>query len=493
MLSVGADARPRLTPLAVVVAAFGLMLLGVVSSAPMVLVAPAAALMALLGAGHRVLLRWQALLAGLLLVILFIPIRRYEFPGNLPFQLEPYRLYVLLLGAAWFSSLLIDSRIRARASGLEGPFTVIGVAILGSIVVNSGRIHADGLTTDVVKKTTFFVSFVVVFYVVVSVVRRLEDADPLVKILVAGGAVLGVLGIIEARIEYNPFDHLSDFLPFLDLAEPPLRDSRGGQVRAYASAQHPIAFGALLAMILPLSIYVARKERRPGWWAAAGIIGIGAVTSVSRTSIVMLLVIGLVFLLLRPASVKKLWPALVPAVLAVHFVLPGTLGTVHDLFFPKEGLIAAQSNAPAGSSRINSLGPALDEVADHPVLGQGYGTRIPEGPRRNTIIVDDQWLDTLLETGVIGFIGWLWLFIRYGRTLNREARKDHSHRGWLLVALSASVSSFAVAMAFYDAFSFIQVTLLMFVYLGIGMALVGVPARRAATSPALHEATAARS
>ncbi len=35
---------------------------------------------------------WPRLLAGLILVILFIPIRRYSLPGNLPFELEPYRL-----------------------------------------------------------------------------------------------------------------------------------------------------------------------------------------------------------------------------------------------------------------------------------------------------------------------------------------------------------------------------------------------------------------
>ena len=34
---------------------------------------------------------WQVLLAGLVLVILFIPIRRFTLPAALPFELEPYR------------------------------------------------------------------------------------------------------------------------------------------------------------------------------------------------------------------------------------------------------------------------------------------------------------------------------------------------------------------------------------------------------------------
>ena len=34
---------------------------------------------------------WPRLIAALILIILFIPIRRYTLPANLPFQLEPYR------------------------------------------------------------------------------------------------------------------------------------------------------------------------------------------------------------------------------------------------------------------------------------------------------------------------------------------------------------------------------------------------------------------
>ncbi len=46
----------------------------------------------------------------LILVILFIPIRRYSLPGNLPFELEPYRLLVALLLVGWGASLLVDPR-----------------------------------------------------------------------------------------------------------------------------------------------------------------------------------------------------------------------------------------------------------------------------------------------------------------------------------------------------------------------------------------------
>ena len=42
----------------------------------------------------------------------------------------------------------------------------------------------------------------------------------------------------------------------------------------------------------------------------------------------------------------------------------------------------------------------------------------------------------------------------------------------LLASLAAGITAFAVGMFTYDAFSFIQVTFLLFIYVGIGAALL---------------------
>src|SRR5688500_16876004 len=64
---------------------------------------------------RRSLLQWPSLLAALILVILLIPIKRYRIAVDLPFELEPYRIAVVLIAAVWGSSLLIDRRVRLRA------------------------------------------------------------------------------------------------------------------------------------------------------------------------------------------------------------------------------------------------------------------------------------------------------------------------------------------------------------------------------------------
>jgi O-antigen ligase len=95
----------------------------------------------------------------------------------------------------------------------------------------------------------------------------------------------------------------------------------------------------------------------------------------------------------------------------------------------------------------------------------------PTGSATSNNILDDQWLGTLLETGALGFVGWLWFFACAVRRFGAEAKRDGSARGWLLASITASVAAYGVGMLTYDAFSFIQVTFLLFILIGLGSAL----------------------
>jgi O-antigen ligase len=162
----------------------------------------------------------------------------------------------------------------------------------------------------------------------------------------------------------------------------------------------------------------------------------------------------------------------------VHFALPGTIGSLRGSFFPEGGLIEEQrlSAGQRGSGRIADLGPALrNEFVKKPVLGQGFGTRIVDKGRANAPILDNQWLGTLLETGFVGTLAWIWVFFRTVRRFGSRAKEDASPRGWLLVCVVASTIAFAVSMFTYDAFAFIQVTFLLYIMLAFGCVLVRAP------------------
>jgi len=424
------------------------------------------------------LLAWRLLLAVIILLILFVPVKLYSLPATLPFSLEPYRLVVAFVALGWIGSLLVDSRVRPRGSGVvDKPLAAFVAVVLVGEIVNHARVNAVG--GDVVKRLLFFASFFVVLYLIVSVANSRQDIDFLIKTLVIGGAVVGFFALIESRTGYNVFNHLSSFMPILRETGDTLDVSRGGQLRVVASSQHPIALGAAMVILIPPAVYLARVHR--GRWLFALLLNLGgAVASVSRTPMLMLLTVVVTFLWLRPAEVKRLWPALLPLVLMVHFALPGTIGNLKSSFFPKGGLIQEQQVGQVGSGRVSTLGPALRlEFKPNPILGEGFGTRVtkPDDVVRtaNAPILDDQWLGTLLETGLFGALAMAWIFVRFVRRVGREAKEDTSWRGWLLACIAASVTAYGVSMFTYDSFSFIQVTFLLFMLIGIGSAAYRLP------------------
>jgi O-antigen ligase len=430
-------------------------------------------LIAIIAAGHRTLLQWRMLLAGLILVILLIPIKRYRITADLPFELEPYRIAVMLIAAGWIASLLIDPRVRLRPTGFEGPLVLVVLAAVGSVMTNGAHISELGVDDKVLKSLTFLASFILILYLIVSVVKTRKMIDTLLRVLVGGGALVAFLAIIEARLGVNLFDRLT-IIPLLDQVPVSEFDERGGRVRAYGPAQHPIALSAGLVLLIAPAIYLAWSGKNNRWWAAVLMLVLGALSTMSRTAVVMLLVVGVVFFWLRRDETKRLWPFLLPALLVVHFALPGTIGGLKASFFPEGGLIANQSQS-VGSD----LGPALVEWSQNPVFGQGYGSRVVDGENPNAQILDNQWLGSLLETGIAGVLAFAWLFLRAVRRLGRAAKQDRTPAGSLYVALAASIAAFGVGMLTFDAFAFIQVTFFLFMLLAFAASALAIERRAA--------------
>ena len=265
------------------------------------------------------LTRWRNLVAALLLVILFIPIKRYGMPGQLPFQLEPYRVVVAVLALVWILAMLADPRVRLRRTGIDVPLILVLLVSLFSDLVNLSRVRP--ISTDVLKGQTFFISFFIVLYFVVSLVRTRGDLEFLVKLLGAGGGVVALSAIVERRTGYNVFNHLHTIFPLLRFegADESFRD---GRLRVLASSQHPIALSVLFVILLPLVIYLTRSGSR-AWMLVALIYVIAIFSTASRTGIIGLLVLLLVYLFLQPRTVLRAWPLAIPLLAVIHVAAPG--------------------------------------------------------------------------------------------------------------------------------------------------------------------------
>lgn len=429
---------------------------------------------------YRRLLAWPVLLGAIVGVILFVPIRRYTLGGGLPFLLEPYRVIVAIVLACWLAALLVDPRTRARRTGLEAPVLVFAAAVLVSLASNLALVSS--LSGPVLKHATFFASFFFVMYLAAGVIRNRRDLDGVVVLLVVGGTIVALAGLVEWKTETNLFNQLERFVPVLDLREEGIASTpeRGDRVRAYASAQHAIALGAALVMLMPLAIYLYRRSGKVAWLVCACVMVMGALATGSRTAVLMLVVDLVVFLWLKRGATVRLLPLLLPFVIACQVVMPGTLGTFRAIFFPKEGLVAEEYEGQGtGTGRLADVAPSLQQLNREPFFGQGFGTRLPseQDGKTNAIILDNQWLSSLLEVGVVGVLALMWLLVRAIARLRRRAKRDDSSFGWLLTAMTASVAAYGIGMLTFDAFSFAQVTFLLFIVLGLSAAALALEER----------------
>ena len=506
---VAAVRRPALPKSAVIlIAAVGLLIADVVGhgqgTMPAALVV---AIVVMLVAAH-VASRWSWLVSGLIIVDLLIPSDgRYTLGGGLPFELEPYRLFVALLLVGWLASLLCDPRVKIRRTGFEGPLGLILFAIVGSLILNPARVN--GAESFVIKSVWLEASFLLVIYFVVSVVRTRAILDWLVKILVCAGTIEGLGAIIERKKGFNIFNHEHLLLPIFHFNSIVVSvNTRGGDIRAQASSGSAIDLSATMAMLMPFALYLGVTRRQRRWYVAAAVLLGGDFAGGSRTGLIAVVVMLIIFLWLRPRETLRCWPALIPILIVVHFLDPGAIGGFYNGLFPSGGLVAQQSQTFTGAggvqenaNRLSRWGPELAEFSRYnPLFGEGFGTRITgktslnqtltgpldysfggqiaaNGSLEKSEILDDQWLGTLLEIGVLGLIGWIWLFGRSIRRLAVRAKLERNTlEGWLPVAIAASLAGFVASMLFYDAFSFTQGAFLVHLIIACAAVLLTLPA-----------------
>ena len=417
---------------------------------------------------------WYWLLAAWTLVLLFVPPRRYQLPVELPFELDLSRLLTMLLVGLFLLSLLADGRVRLRASGLEAPLAVVVLGVLGSELANPARVSL--YQGNVIKALAVLFGAIIAFYLTVNFVTSWRAVETMLTVLVLGGTVLAVLALFEVSSGWTPFAHLDRYVPFLAASEAEnFSDAiRSGRLRALSSSEHPIAFGALLAMLVPIAAALALRRRTPIWWLSLLVLAVGSVATISRTPVLMIVAAGLVFACLRPRESVRLAPAVICVVAATHFAMPGALGALRDAF-RLDRLVAEASTLPQSQyagGRLTDLTPSFEEVKARPLLGSGVGTRIVVGETANARVLDNQWLGSLLEMGVIGVVGLVWFFACAIRRLIRAARCAPDDDSILLAGLAAAIVGYAVGMFTYDALSFTQTEFAFFVIVGVGSALV---------------------
>ena len=423
---------------------------------------------------------WAWALGFLVLVIWLIPIKSYRLPVALPFNLELYRLVIIVFLFAWML-MAVQGRTQLLAGGLGVPLLLFGAGATLSLLVNHKAISRAGLETQSVKSLSYLLSFLIAFVLVYSTLQSLSDVELVLRAVVLGGVLVAIAGLIEERTRYNVFNHLHPFLPFLQQVHETGQKTRFGRLRVTASAQHPIALGAALVMTVPLSFYVARsavgRNARLFWIGASLVLCGAALATESRTVLSMIVVMAIVGLYVRRKAVLHFWPVVPVLLVLVHFAAPRTLSGLYHALSPRGGIVAQQQlrAGNVGSGRLADIGPGLRMWEATPVFGQGPGTSpvrgavVAQAAQGGQIIFDDQYLRELVEGGLIGFIALAWIVWGTVAKTARASRHVAGRTGDLLAAVAVACGGYAIGILTFDALSFVQVTLLFFVVAALGL------------------------
>jgi len=437
---------------------------------------------------------WPNAIAAFVLVMWLIPARGYRLPITLPFNLEPYRivfgvLLVVLVVAA------IYGRLTLEFLGFGVPLLILaGVAVVAAIL-NYQELSNAFEGGGAFKSLSYFLGFLAVFVLVASTIKTQAAMDTVVRALVIGATIVAFSAIYESRSGYNVFDQLADWIPVLIREARGGFEARGGNVRVYASAQHPIALSAALFMAFPLALYLVGRAstqlRSRLWIVAAGICAMGAVATISRTTVIMVVALGIVAVWVRGRKVVRFWPFLLVLPIAIHFAVPGALGGIYKAITFQGGGLAADAYArpgEQGSGRLADLGPGLRLWDESPLVGKGIGSQVTtkeagvaqtaEGAQGAVIIFDNEWLNTLVSLGVVGLVAVAWFVLGSLITIGRFARRVRGPRSDLAAACAAAIGAFGIAMFVFDAFAFVQATIFFFM-----IAAIGLQARRLGPRP----------
>ncbi|WP_127128531.1 O-antigen ligase [Georgenia sp. SYP-B2076] len=400
---------------------------------------------------------WFALTA-LPLLVLFLP-ASVVLPGPLLSNGWPGRLLVFWVAGA----VLLGWVRRPNAGGRPSPAEVACWVLLLGLVASLAAAQLREVSAEEAAGSLRVALVFLPLAVVALGVASLGDTRK-IDVLLAGIVVGATFSAVVAVAQFlSPFD-------FAQLVRPPgmvvqgigAMSDRGGFIRAQGSAGHPIEFGVLSGAVTPLAVHVARFAgtplRRHMAAIATALLVVGVLVSVTRSGVLTLVVAMAVYaVVLNTRQRLNLAAFALAAMVLARAAVPGLLGTITGFFLGASG-------DDSVTARLDDY-PRVDALfTQSPFIGRGLGTFLPD----LYFLLDNQYLLFLIEGGLVlvaAFLAFIALTLSSARgaVLRADSAADQSRAQ----ALTASVAAIAVSGFFFDLFSFAQVTVVLFLLVGL--------------------------
>lgn len=388
---------------------------------------------------------------------------------GIPLDIAPTMLFGLGMGVVWFCAQQVDT--LGAAKGRNAVRTALFCYAVAHLLTYGAATYS-GLPADELKATdrtliTLF-SVIAVGLAAVDGLRTRQGVERVLKCMVVGATFMSFVGILQSRLGYD----LTDLLTLPGLRSVSTEETileRSMFRRPSGTAGHPIEYGVMCAFTLPLALYFAfranrRKEPRQWvWWLCFVMISGGIMFSLSRSAILGAAVAGLVLFYSWSWRVRiRMAIAAGVFLVIMRILVPGLVGTLVALFsnFGRDDSI---------KGRLVDYAPTSLRIERYPWLGHGVGTNLP----LKYGWLDNQYLMTLLDNGIVGLVALLGVFLSgiYAALRVRSLTGDPELRD-LAMTLVACLAVPTVAAVTFDMLAYAMITGLVFLTVGACGALL---------------------
>jgi hypothetical protein len=397
-----------------------------------------------------------------------IPSRSHAVPMLQLFALTvmiiPADTVIKTIGAQGYAAALVGmfafaAYVAAALLGLHDPLRhrhpvrgvlcVFWITILVSyVLMDRGTIdETEALAADrLIMQLTVITG---VALVAAECLNSLGDVRRVLRALTWGGAFCGVVAALQFRLSLDITPYLRELPGFSINNDLPAVLARGAFNRGTGTSLSPIELGVVAGMLLPLAIYLGMYDRdRKPWkrWAPVALIGLAIPVSVSRSAIISVVVALAVLVVLMPTRQRFVALCVAPfAITAVFVSAPGVIGTITELF-------GTGTSDPSVALRVMDYPEVERLVYQAPWLGHGGGTYLPENP---AYILDNQYLKTAIELGLVGVVVLAAYFLVPATTaLVARRRSGDPELRLLCAALAGAALAAGVCCVTFDSLSF---------------------------------------
>jgi hypothetical protein len=392
------------------------------------------------------------MVAVLIAIVFLVPFNDILLNVSLPIDLKFDRLVLPFIVGTWALMLAAGGphAPKVRLTWIHVALgAVVAVAFL-SLVLDARGLNQTLEFDTSIKKLTLLASYVSLFVVVASVVRRTEvHAFMTLTLLLSIATALGM--ILEFRFEYNPFYSIADgLLPGIfqvGIIDPSGIDEIGRRA-VQGPAQVPLEAVAMLAMALPIALVrllQSERTRERIWYAVAAAVLLAAMVATFRkTAFLAPISVCLTLAYFRRRELIKLAPLGIVLVLVIQVLSPGALSAVAGQLDRKRLGVTTVSDRTADYDAIRP------DVWSHLAFGRGYGSYEHTSYR----VLDMELLRQLIEVGVIGLLAYIMLVVAVvgvARGPIRARRRDDTP---VALAVAAAAVCFLVVSTLFDVMSF---------------------------------------